>query len=541
VTVDKVASTETLLTLLQQATSSQESLKQQLEQREASLQATRKEKQQLTNQLLPPSCHKQLSMLGALNQQLRTTEQTLTRQNGLLESQLNETISTTNALTDDIVQLKSKLQAVEQQLKSLDRKLETKLGSQWADPKVWKNKWSHFRYLEKANAHKKAQLQKMQLKEETRPQTPSVPSSVAPHRECLETEASPSSNHLAIAPSFSHGQYDFEFILNLLDWQQQFNLADNILRPAAEGFCQRFLTRLDGGKMEDIVRFPSKSTCLQYKKVLVQILQSRLGKEFQTKIKCLIMDGTGQNGAELLGTLVSATNVEQREAFYKFLEMVNIRNKAGATEAAAVQQLFQKHNWSFSTALWFTMDSAATNDVMLGHVKTLKEQDCAELVKRNLAHTIPDLPSDVPKTVKQFFIVDQMGRLLPKDVYPLWDVVHIFKNAERHAMAEGLGGAAIAFFFGGEYKKDVLRIFLGSLARLYVRFPAEIKAVVANFNNGVAPVAIPPEVKHKLKIWTWLCSWVEKYGAALQQGLLMLFNANGGWKTKDRFYLNLLK
>ncbi len=48
-----------------------------------------------------------------------------------------------------------------------------------------------------------------------------------------------------------------------------------------------------------------------------------------------------------------------------------------------------------------------------------------------------------------------------------------------------------------------MKTFLASLGRLWTRYPTELQELVTHF-AGVKPPAIPPELKHKLKIWTFI-------------------------------------
>jgi hypothetical protein len=50
------------------------------------------------------------------------------------------------------------------------------------------------------------------------------------------------------------------------------------------------------------------------------------------------------------------------------------------------------------------------------------------------------------------FVQSSLGEILDLKVYNLRDMMHIFKNAEAHAMAEGFGTMAIANAFQGETK-----------------------------------------------------------------------------------------
>ncbi len=78
--------------------------------------------------------------------------------------------------------------------------------------------------------------------------------------------------------SWTGHSYNVEWIINLLQWQQENNLSDNSVQQIALGLITKILKRIDGGDIINLLRIPTKKTLLLHKQVSTTLLQEQQGK-----------------------------------------------------------------------------------------------------------------------------------------------------------------------------------------------------------------------------------------------------------------------
>lgn len=429
---------------------------------------------------------------------------------------------------NDNIMCELELLQLQKEHKRLQRRIQTHVGPNWDETKNWRRFWQQISRLKQSSTEMQTIKSLQKQVEQLHLQTAELE-----HKLIQSIDISPHILHLKNLFN-NNGRCDINWMLDYLDWQRENDLSDKRARSIAIGLLKRILYRVDNGSIEDIIKIPSKTTVAKYRTVFVRIMQQRLGDEFRSKFKGVIIDGTSKKGVESLGMLVSSTDLETWESYHKFFDMREIKSKHGHVEAETLQLCFQNYNWHLSTLIWLTMDSASTNKTFQNELIKAKKKICIMEIQKGTFNSVTVLPPDVPKEIHDYFVIDSEDRWIDLHIYAQWDVMHKFKNAELHAMSKGFGNGTIPMAFNNEIKSNFVKTALGSISRLYQRFPVEVKALVSYFNGGIEPPAIPIDIKHKLKAWTLLAQWIDKYGYALMQGLQMVRDAYGSWTTSKK-------
>ena len=220
-----------------------------------------------------------------------------------------------------------------------------------------------------------------------------------------------------------------------------------------------------------------------------------------------------------------------------FAGIPSINSTKGADEEDALKGVLDRYTWSYAQMLYIMSDSAASCITMAQLANDRRRELLCGMLVDGSAIVCDFLPTDIQK----YFVIDTAFPriLIPMDLIKLPDMIHIFKNAEIHAMRELDGGRQMFFGINRDTKEPrKVKILMKSVLLCFARMSAEntsFQLLIEHFEGCGIPT-IPGVIKHRLKIIPFLAHIVHNYRDSIFKAIEVVNEAfgDGRWKADSQ-------